>query len=56
MTIEFYKKTVYGNDMLYIKDKSTAEVVRSLTGKKTIDAEDMKSLEKLGVKFIQVIY
>lgn len=55
MQIEFYKKSVYGNDMLYIKDEAIANVVRSLTGKKTIDATDIEALKKLGVSFVQVI-
>lgn len=55
MTIEYFKKSVYGNDMLYIKDAKQAETIRVLTGKKTIDARDIEMLSRLGITFKQVI-
>lgn len=55
MKIEYYKKNVYGNDYLYIKDKMTATAIQMLTGKKTITEIDKSNLEYLGCTFIQVI-
>lgn len=55
MTIYYYKKEVYGNTLLYVKDPSFARMISKLTGKKTIDSSDILALEGLGVKFEQVL-
>jgi len=55
MTIEYYKKDVYGKTLLYIKDPGTAKNIYLLTGKKTIDEIDMDVLSILGCKFVQVL-
>ena len=55
MTINFYTKNVYGNDLFYIADPKQAENIRKLTKRKTIDQSDMKALETLGVKFNQIL-
>lgn len=54
-TIEYYRKSVYGNELLYVKDKETAVAIQCLTGKVTIDARDMKCLEFLGLSFVEVL-
>lgn len=53
MQIEYYKKQVYGNDMLYIKDPAVAAQISSLTGQKTISMHVISTLFK--VEFIQVL-
>jgi len=55
MNIDYIKKQVYGNEMLYIKNETIAATVRSLTGKKTIDQRDIDALIKLGATFTQVL-
>ena len=55
MKIEYYRKNVYGNENLYIKDQKTAVAVGELTGKVTIDARDIKCLEFLGHTFTEVL-
>lgn len=55
MNIEYYKKSVYGKEYLYIKDKKLAETIARLTGQKTLSEEAMKSLEALDCKFKQVL-
>lgn len=55
MTIEYYKKNVYGNELMYIKDTKIAQIFLRLTGKKTIDKMAMDALKELGHKFIQVL-
>lgn len=54
-TIEYYRKNVYGNELLYVKDQKTAVAIQELTGKVTIDARDMKCLEYLGHSFVEVL-
>lgn len=56
LTIEYYKKSVYGNDMLYFKDQRQADLFRGLTGRKTISQGDIKILSELfNCQFIQVL-
>ena len=45
ITIE--KRNVYGNELIYIVSNH-AEAIRRLTGKKTIDQNDIANLEQLG--------
>lgn len=45
ITIE--KRNVYGNELIYIVSNH-AEAIRRLTGKKTIDQNDIATLEQLG--------
>lgn len=51
MIILYYKKGVYGKVMIYASDPTIARHLQTLTGKKTIDENDMASLTALGVKF-----
>lgn len=56
MIIEYFKKNVYGNEKMYIKDSKIAKYIYGLTSKKTLDANTMDILTKLfDVKFDQVI-
>jgi hypothetical protein len=54
-TINYYRKDVYGNTLLYVSDKFDAAAIRMLTGKKTIDAVDMSNLKHLGCTFTEVM-
>jgi len=55
MKVQYYQKEVYGSPMLYIVPSANKQVIERLTGKKTIDKDDMMDLEFLGVEFEQVL-
>lgn len=46
-TIEFYSKNVYGNELEYVANKGDADIIRQLTGKKTIDSSIRKLIRDL---------
>lgn len=48
--IKIETKSVYGNDLMYVVSEH-AEAIQNLTGKKTIDASDIKQLKALGFTF-----
>jgi len=52
MFIEYYKKNVYGNEMMYIKDEKQKNVVQTLTGKKTVNNDDINALQSLGLVLV----
>jgi len=49
--IEIYEKTNYGTTHIYIKRKEIADAISRLTGRKTIDKWDIKTLISLGFNF-----
>ncbi len=49
--IEVLTKSVYGNELMYVVSEH-AEPIKALTGKKTIDSNDINQLKKLGFSFI----
>tara|TARA_R100001082_G_scaffold50186_1_gene27187 strand:- start:1138 stop:1320 length:183 start_codon:yes stop_codon:yes gene_type:complete len=51
--IQVQTKSVYGNDLMYIVSEH-AEPIKALTGKKTIDNNDIEQLKKLGFSFVAV--
>ena len=53
--IEFYKKTVYGNELGYIKDTKLAHAVYCISGKTTLCNTTMKGLAMLGFTFKEVL-
>jgi len=55
MIIEYYTKSVYGNEMKYIKDKHISSMLFLLTGKKTITNSDMIALKGLGYELKEVL-
>lgn len=55
MTIEYYTKSVYGNDNMYVANEEIATYVSWLTNKKTISTSDMEALTKLGHNFTEVL-
>ena len=55
MTLEYYVKTVYGNDLIYFADLRSANLWHAMTGKKTITTSEMEQLTRLtGVQFTRV--
>tara|TARA_B100001094_G_scaffold145456_1_gene140828 strand:+ start:318 stop:536 length:219 start_codon:yes stop_codon:yes gene_type:complete len=56
MKILIESRNVWGNELTYVmpEDGATAKAVRGLTGKKTIDNNDMESLRSLGHSFLWV--
>jgi len=53
--IEYYKKSNYGTESMYIKNVNIALSVGALTKKATISNSDIKALEALGFEFKEVI-
>ena len=49
--IRVQTKSVYGNDLMYVVSDHAAPI-RALTGKKTIDNNDVEQLKKLGFSFV----
>ena len=50
MNIMYFRKSVYGQDLLYVVGPE-AKDIQTLTGKKTIDRRDIAALETLGHTF-----
>lgn len=56
MTINYYIKSVYGNELIYLADEKQADLWYQLTNKKTITQGQIETLASLtGVEFLQVI-
>lgn len=55
MTIKYYRKNVYGNELIYlVEGGETAEqvdAILSLIGQRTISQSQMTRFETLGVSF-----
>ena len=49
MTIKTQPKTAFGKTLHYVTDPTLAQALTSLTGKKTINENDIAALETLGV-------
>ena len=57
-TIEYYSKEVYGNRLEYVINKEDAQIIRQLTGKKTIseiERELIRDLTGNSVEFKEVL-
>lgn len=54
MKIEYYRRDVYGQETLYIADGSAAAPIKTLTGKKTVNAADIGALVLLGHELAEV--
>lgn len=46
-TILFYSREVYGNSLEYIVNEKDADIVRQLTGKKTISGRERELIRDL---------
>ena len=55
MIIEYYIKSIYGNDLIYIKNATQGKALQVLTNKKTIDKKDIDALQVLGVVCVEVL-
>lgn len=55
MQVEYYIKNVYGIDRIYIKDPKLAEAIARITGKKTIEENQIENFKELGIEFIEVV-
>lgn len=55
MTIEYYTKNVYGRDVLYMVDGTIAKSFHTMTGRKTLNADDIDFLGKLGIETKRVL-
>lgn len=53
-TIQFYSRSAYGVDRLYLVDIEQAELIRTLTRRKTIEIADLRALQNLGFTVQQV--
>ena len=54
-TIEFYQRSVYGRNNLYLVGP-VADIVGRLTGKVTVSPEDLADLSKLtGAEIVQIV-
>lgn len=54
--LKYYVKNNYGQEMLYVADPATAELVNKLTGKRTVSLTDIRVLcELLAVDAEEVI-
>ena len=51
--IEFYSKEVYGNRLEYVINKDDAQIIRQLTGKKTISGVERELIRDLTGSFIE---
>ena len=50
--IEYYRKNVWGSELMYLACPHTAKLVKTLTGKETVNARDLDSLRALTGKEI----
>jgi hypothetical protein len=48
--IKVEKKTIYGRDLVYIRSDQAGHI-KTLTGKETIDDQDIEALKQLGFEF-----
>lgn len=55
MNIQYYKKSVYGKDLLYVSNPEQARLLETLTGQKTINQGIINAMTKLGHNFEQVL-
>lgn len=55
MEIKFYRKNVYGKELMYVADEKIAHHLSQLTGRKTVDSRDMHDLKELGFTFSEVL-
>ena len=47
MQIYYYGKQSFGNYYYYLADESQAESVQTLTGKRTVNRDELKALQRL---------
>jgi hypothetical protein len=52
-TIYYTRKQVWGNELFYPACK-TSELLLSLTGRKTLQPQDFKTIRELGYEFVEL--
>lgn len=55
MTVQYYRKNVYGKTLIYAIDKDIGKLLTLLTGEISISATTIFALEKFGVEFEEVL-
>lgn len=55
MTVQYYKRDVYGKTLYYLMPSTEASAILSLIGQKTISHHQIALLELLGLQFVEVI-
>lgn len=53
-TMKFYKKNVYGNEVMYLVDRLQRESIQQISHRKTITREDQFNLSMLGFVFVEI--
>lgn len=54
-TIKYYVKNVYGKELIYLVDEQQANIVRTLTGQKTVSDNHLHALVALGCSIEEVM-
>lgn len=54
-TIEFYRKDIYGVTMYYVANDCERVIVSKLTGRKTLNKQDMACFEEMGFTLTEVL-
>lgn len=55
MKVQFYRKSVYGNEHMYLIDSDPARLILELIGQKTILDGQMRRFTTLGIEFEEVL-
>lgn len=53
--IEYYTKSVYGEDKFYVADEKLARILTLITGRKTLLSYDFEGFKLLGFTFKEVL-
>lgn len=52
--MKYYRKNVYGNELMYLADKNQKDAVEMISGRKSINPADMFALGMIGFTFEEV--
>ena len=53
--IEYYTKSVYGNELCYVANEKIARAISLITGRKALMSYDFEGLKLLGFTFKEVL-
>lgn len=53
--MQYYRKNVYGNELIYFVDPKFAQHFKNLTGRKTATSRDLAILSEMGMTFTETI-
>jgi len=51
MTVQYYRKNVYGTEKIYMIDTDISETIQRLIGQITISESQIEKFKKLGMSF-----